>query len=85
MLISLVLLVAATAPTETRSPAGDADAQRAVAAASPPWNAVMRTTRVATFYEACDIRCHGKDERVGARAFYAAPEFPYRLVKELSR
>jgi acetylornithine deacetylase/succinyl-diaminopimelate desuccinylase-like protein len=37
------------------------------------------------FYEASDIRFHGKDERVGVREFYEAQEFLYRLVKELSR
>lgn len=29
-----------------------------------------------------DVRAHGKDERVGVEAFYAATEFWYRMVKE---
>jgi acetylornithine deacetylase/succinyl-diaminopimelate desuccinylase-like protein len=37
------------------------------------------------FYEAGDIRFHGRDERVGVRAFYEGQEFLYRLVRELSR
>jgi acetylornithine deacetylase/succinyl-diaminopimelate desuccinylase-like protein len=37
------------------------------------------------FYDAADIRFHGRDERVGVREFYEAQEFLYRLVKELSR
>jgi len=37
------------------------------------------------FFEASDIRFHGREERVGVREFYEAQEFLYRLVKELSR
>jgi acetylornithine deacetylase/succinyl-diaminopimelate desuccinylase-like protein len=37
------------------------------------------------FYEAGDIRWHGRDERVGVRAFYESQEFLYRLVKDLAR
>ena len=36
------------------------------------------------FYDAADIRFHGRDERVGVREFYEGQEFLYRLVKELS-
>ena len=36
------------------------------------------------FYEASDIRFHGRDERVGVRELYESQEFLYRLVKELS-
>ncbi len=36
------------------------------------------------FYEATDIRFHGRDERVGVRELYESQEFLYRLVKELS-
>ena len=35
------------------------------------------------FTEANDVRAHGKDERVGIKAFYDAREFLYRLVKTL--
>ena len=37
------------------------------------------------FYDADDIRFHGRDERVGVRELYEAQEFLYRLVKELAR
>ena len=37
------------------------------------------------FYDAGDIRFHGRDERVGVREFYEAQEFLYRLVKELAQ
>jgi acetylornithine deacetylase/succinyl-diaminopimelate desuccinylase-like protein len=37
------------------------------------------------FYEASDIRFHGRDERVGVRELYESQEFLYRLVKELSQ
>lgn len=37
------------------------------------------------FYDASDIRFHGRDERVGVREFYEGQEFLYRLVKELAR
>ena len=36
------------------------------------------------FTEANDVRAHGKDERVGIKAFYDAREFLYRLVKTLA-
>jgi acetylornithine deacetylase/succinyl-diaminopimelate desuccinylase-like protein len=35
------------------------------------------------FYDAADIRFHGRDERVGVRELYEAQEFLYRLVKDL--
>ena len=31
-----------------------------------------------------DVRAHGRDERIGVRAFQEGREFLYRLVKELS-
>jgi acetylornithine deacetylase/succinyl-diaminopimelate desuccinylase-like protein len=37
------------------------------------------------FYEAEDIRFHGRDERVGVRELYESQEFLYRLVKELAQ
>ena len=37
------------------------------------------------FYDAGDIRFHGRDERVGVREFYEGQEFLYRLVKELAQ
>jgi acetylornithine deacetylase/succinyl-diaminopimelate desuccinylase-like protein len=37
------------------------------------------------FYDATDIRFHGRDERVLVRSFYEAQEFLYRLVRELAR
>jgi len=37
------------------------------------------------FYDAGDIRWHGRDERVGVREFYEGQEFLYRLVRELAR
>ncbi len=37
------------------------------------------------FYDADDIRFHGRDERVGVREFYESQEFLYRLVRELSQ
>jgi acetylornithine deacetylase/succinyl-diaminopimelate desuccinylase-like protein len=37
------------------------------------------------FYDAGDIRFHGRDERVSVPAFYEAQEFLYRLVKELAQ
>jgi acetylornithine deacetylase/succinyl-diaminopimelate desuccinylase-like protein len=36
------------------------------------------------FYDAGDMRFHGRDERVGVREFYEGQEFLYRLVKELA-
>jgi len=36
------------------------------------------------FLEADDTRAHGKDERIGVRAFYEGVEFSYRLVKALA-
>jgi acetylornithine deacetylase/succinyl-diaminopimelate desuccinylase-like protein len=35
--------------------------------------------------DADDYRAHGKDERIGVRAFYEGVEFSYRLVRELGR
>jgi acetylornithine deacetylase/succinyl-diaminopimelate desuccinylase-like protein len=37
------------------------------------------------FFDAADIRFHGRDERLGVREFYEGQEFLYRLVRELSR
>jgi acetylornithine deacetylase/succinyl-diaminopimelate desuccinylase-like protein len=37
------------------------------------------------FFDADDIRFHGRDERVGVREFYESQEFLYRLVRELSQ
>jgi acetylornithine deacetylase/succinyl-diaminopimelate desuccinylase-like protein len=37
------------------------------------------------FYDAGDIRFHGRDERVAVPAFYEGQEFLYRLVKELAQ
>jgi acetylornithine deacetylase/succinyl-diaminopimelate desuccinylase-like protein len=37
------------------------------------------------FYDADDIRFHGRDERVGVREFYEGQEFLYRLVRDLAR
>jgi acetylornithine deacetylase/succinyl-diaminopimelate desuccinylase-like protein len=37
------------------------------------------------FYDAGDIRFHGRDERVGVRELYEGQEFLYRLVKELAK
>ena len=37
------------------------------------------------FYDVEDIRFHGRDERVGVRAFYEGQEFLYRLVKDLAQ
>ena len=37
------------------------------------------------FYDAADIRFHGRDERVLVRSFYEAHEFLYQLVRELAR
>lgn len=36
------------------------------------------------FEDVDDVRAHGRDERVGVRAFYDGQEFLYRLVKALS-
>ncbi len=36
------------------------------------------------FEDIQDIRAHGKDERLGVKAFYEGQEFLYRLVKELA-
>lgn len=37
------------------------------------------------FVEYGEIRIHGRDERVGIKAFYDGSEFLYKLVKELAR
>jgi acetylornithine deacetylase/succinyl-diaminopimelate desuccinylase-like protein len=37
------------------------------------------------FYDAGDIRFHGRDERVRVDSFYEGQEFLYRLVKELAQ
>lgn len=37
------------------------------------------------FYDAGDIRFHGRDERVAVSAFYEGQEFLYRLVKDLAQ
>jgi len=36
------------------------------------------------FSDASDVRAHGKDERIGVKAFYEGQEFLYLLVKEYS-
>ncbi len=36
------------------------------------------------FYDASDVRAHGRDERIKVKSFYEGQEFLYRLVKELS-
>ena len=52
---------------------------------------MLRTAGIPTygvqgiFYDAGDIRFHGRDERVGVREFYEAHEFLYRLVKQLAQ
>jgi acetylornithine deacetylase/succinyl-diaminopimelate desuccinylase-like protein len=37
-----------------------------------------------TFTDVDDVRAHGRDERVGVKAFYEAREFLYRLMRSLS-
>ena len=37
------------------------------------------------FFETSDIRFHGRDERLGVRAFYEGQTFLYELVKKFSR
>ncbi len=37
------------------------------------------------FYDAADIRFHGRDEHVGVRELYEGQEFLYRLVKDLAQ
>jgi acetylornithine deacetylase/succinyl-diaminopimelate desuccinylase-like protein len=39
----------------------------------------------AIFSDPNDVRAHGRDERVGVKAFHDAAEFWYRLVKTLTR
>ncbi|HTE32027.1 MAG TPA: M20/M25/M40 family metallo-hydrolase, partial [Chryseolinea sp.] len=34
------------------------------------------------FSDVSDVRAHGKDERIGVKAFYEGQEFLYQLVKE---
>jgi acetylornithine deacetylase/succinyl-diaminopimelate desuccinylase-like protein len=52
---------------------------------------MLRQSGIATygiqgiFYDAGDIRFHGRDERVGVDAFYEGQEFLYRLVEEVAR
>ena len=36
------------------------------------------------FSDMSDVRAHGKDERIGVKAFYEGQEFLYQVVKELS-
>lgn len=36
------------------------------------------------FADMADVRAHGKDERIGVKAFYEGQEFLYQLVKEYS-
>ena len=38
----------------------------------------------AVFLDADDIRAHGRDERIGVRAYYEGAEYSYRLVKALT-
>jgi acetylornithine deacetylase/succinyl-diaminopimelate desuccinylase-like protein len=37
----------------------------------------------AVFDDADDVRAHGKDERIGAQAYFDSVEFYYRLMKRL--
>ena len=52
---------------------------------------MLRTAGIPTygvqgiFYDAGDIRFHGRDERVSVRSFYEGQEFLYRLVKDLAQ
>jgi len=39
----------------------------------------------AVFSDPNDVRAHGRDERIGTKAFYDAREFLYRLVKTLGQ
>ncbi len=36
------------------------------------------------FLDADDIRAHGRDERIGVRAYYEGADFTYRFVKVLA-
>ncbi|MBA4056925.1 MAG: hypothetical protein C0490_19580 [Marivirga sp.] len=36
------------------------------------------------FADITDVRAHGKDERIGVKAFYEGQEFLYQVVKEYS-
>jgi acetylornithine deacetylase/succinyl-diaminopimelate desuccinylase-like protein len=36
------------------------------------------------FLDADDIRAHGRDERIGVRAYYEGADFTYRFVKALT-
>jgi acetylornithine deacetylase/succinyl-diaminopimelate desuccinylase-like protein len=38
----------------------------------------------AIFDDPNDVRAHGRDERVGVRAFHAAADYSYELVKAVS-
>jgi acetylornithine deacetylase/succinyl-diaminopimelate desuccinylase-like protein len=49
-------------------------------------NAGIPTYGVSGLFEDInDIRAHGRDERMGVRAFYEGREFLYRLVRELTK
>ncbi|MBA2303685.1 MAG: hypothetical protein H0W08_13745 [Acidobacteria bacterium] len=37
------------------------------------------------FKDVDDVRSHGRDERLGVKAFYEGREFLYRLVKTLAQ
>jgi acetylornithine deacetylase/succinyl-diaminopimelate desuccinylase-like protein len=37
------------------------------------------------FGDVTDVRAHGKDERIGIKAYYEGQEFLYQLVKEMSQ
>lgn len=52
--------------------------------------AILRNAGIPTygvcgiFADVADVRAHGKDERIGVKAFYEGQEFLYQLVKEYS-
>ena len=52
--------------------------------------AFLRTAGIPTygvsgiFEDIDDVRAHGRDERLGVRAFYEAREFLYRLVRAVT-
>jgi acetylornithine deacetylase/succinyl-diaminopimelate desuccinylase-like protein len=37
------------------------------------------------FGDVTDVRAHGKDERIGVKAYYEGQEFLYQVVKEMSQ
>src|SRR5439155_1415676 len=71
------------------------EAMQRIAAASPAWNATLRTTCVATLLEGghamnalpqlATATVHCRDERVAVQSFYEGQAFLYDLVKTLSK